>query len=76
MHVDTDLVHLRAGGTSVVVLLDDARLPRILHWGDDLGDLSGEELAAIARTDGFEVFTHAERVTTAVAAKEAVYVVA
>ena len=50
MHVDTDLVHLRAGGTSVVVLLDDHRLPRILHWGEDVGDLGTSDLAALART--------------------------
>jgi alpha-galactosidase len=50
MPLDTDLVHLRAGGTSVIVLLDDRRLPRILHWGDDLGDLGEDDLSAIART--------------------------
>ncbi|SDD75132.1 alpha-galactosidase [Glycomyces harbinensis] len=44
-----DVVHLRRAGTSVVVSLTDARLPRILHWGNDLGDLSGAELAAIQR---------------------------
>lgn len=49
MRVDSDLIHLRAGGTSVVVLLDDARLPRILHWGDDLGEPTASELAALAR---------------------------
>jgi alpha-galactosidase len=46
----TDHVHLRAGGTSVVVLLDQQRLPRILHWGDDLGEVSAEELGALAAT--------------------------
>ncbi|MFJ8896453.1 alpha-galactosidase [Leifsonia sp. NPDC102414] len=49
MLVDTDLVHLRAGGTSVVVLLDGNRLPRILHWGDDLGELDAGELRTIAQ---------------------------
>src|SRR4051794_39843120 len=49
MHVLDEQVHLRAGGTSVVVLLDGGRLPRILHWGDDLGEVSEAELAAIAR---------------------------
>ncbi|MGO4594986.1 alpha-galactosidase [Leifsonia sp. 2TAF2] len=48
MLVDTDQIHLRAGGTSVVVLLDQHRLPRILHWGEDLGDLGAEELKHIA----------------------------
>jgi alpha-galactosidase len=50
MPIGTDQVHLRAGGTSVVVLLDQRRLPRILHWGEDLGDVSAQELHAIART--------------------------
>jgi alpha-galactosidase len=50
MAIESDHVHLRAGGTSVVVLLDQHRLPRILHWGEDLGELSGEELRAIAAT--------------------------
>ncbi len=43
-------VHLRAGGTSVVVQTDAWRLPRILHWGTDLGELSTDELAAMAST--------------------------
>jgi alpha-galactosidase len=50
MPLDTDHIHLRTGGTSVVVLLDDGRLPRILHWGDDLGELSAAELRDIVRT--------------------------
>lgn len=43
------VVHLRAGGTSLVVLVDDERLPRILHWGEDLGDLGQAELTTIGR---------------------------
>ncbi|GGK64316.1 alpha-galactosidase [Sphaerisporangium melleum] len=42
-------VHLRAGGTSVVVAVDDGRLPRILHWGPDLGTLTGDALADLHR---------------------------
>ncbi|MFC4534568.1 alpha-galactosidase [Sphaerisporangium dianthi] len=38
-------IHLRAGGTSMVVATDGGRLPRILHWGQDLGPLTGEVLA-------------------------------
>ncbi|MBR0750692.1 formate dehydrogenase accessory sulfurtransferase FdhD [Bradyrhizobium jicamae] len=41
-----------------------------------MADAAGITLAAIARADGFEVFTHAERITATVTAKEAVYVVA
>ncbi|WP_026930883.1 alpha-galactosidase [Glycomyces tenuis] len=45
----TPVVHLRRAGTSVVVSLTDARLPRILHWGADLGAVGDDELAAIER---------------------------
>ncbi|QIK82493.1 alpha-galactosidase [Sanguibacter sp. HDW7] len=38
-------VHLRRGGTSVVVSLTEGRLPRILHWGRDLGSIPAEHLA-------------------------------
>jgi len=34
----TEALHLRRGGTSVVVRLDGDRLPAIVHWGPDLGD--------------------------------------
>lgn len=41
------ITHLRRGGTSVVVSLTDSRLPRILYWGSDLGDLDTAELHAL-----------------------------
>jgi len=34
-----DLVHLRAGGTSVVCTFLGDIAPQVLHWGADLGDL-------------------------------------
>jgi alpha-galactosidase len=34
----SSLVHLRRGGTSVVLRLDSQVLPCVLHWGPDLGD--------------------------------------
>ncbi|MEZ0449507.1 alpha-galactosidase [Cellulomonas sp. ICMP 17802] len=37
------LVHLRAAGVSVVVDLTGGTLPRILHWGGDVGDLEPGE---------------------------------
>lgn len=43
------VVHLRRGGTSVVVLADGGRLPRIIHWGEDLGELDAAALADLAR---------------------------
>ncbi|MFF3444264.1 alpha-galactosidase [Streptosporangium sp. NPDC002721] len=42
-------VHLRAGGTSLVVAVDGGRLPRVLHWGADLGALDGGALADLHR---------------------------
>nr|WP_231747539.1 alpha-galactosidase [Auraticoccus cholistanensis] len=40
---------MRAAGVSLLVEVADRRLPAVLHWGDDLGELSGEEAAALAR---------------------------
>ncbi|WGR92758.1 formate dehydrogenase accessory sulfurtransferase FdhD [Bradyrhizobium sp. ISRA443] len=40
-----------------------------------MADAAGITLAAIARSDGFEIFTHPERVTGAVAGRERAYVV-
>lgn len=45
--MDGRWAHLSAGGTSVLVVTDDARLPRIIHWGPDLGDLSEAEIDAL-----------------------------
>lgn len=41
-------LHLSAGGTSLVIDLGDDRLPRILHWGEALGDPDAAELATLA----------------------------
>ncbi|HEU5331555.1 MAG TPA: alpha-galactosidase [Actinocrinis sp.] len=43
------MVQLRAGGVGLVVELADP-VPRILHWGRDLGRLGGAGLAALLRT--------------------------
>jgi alpha-galactosidase len=40
-------VHLRAAGTSLVLDLSGGTLPRVTHWGADLGDLSPGQLAAL-----------------------------
>ncbi|GAA4834325.1 alpha-galactosidase [Luteimicrobium xylanilyticum] len=41
-------VHLRAGGVSLVLALDEeTRLPRIAHWGADLGALDDAGLDAL-----------------------------
>ncbi|MDC7120902.1 alpha-galactosidase [Cellulomonas fimi] len=39
------MLHLRAGGVSVVVDLGGGTLPQVLHWGADLGDLDAAVLA-------------------------------
>lgn len=48
MTVTDPVVHLRRGGTSVVADLRDGRLPRILHWGADLGEISPDALVRLA----------------------------
>jgi alpha-galactosidase len=46
-----DTVHLRGGGTSVVLALlaGQGSVPAILHWGPDLGDAAAEHLPMLAR---------------------------
>ncbi|MEV6010577.1 alpha-galactosidase [Streptomyces sp. NPDC051976] len=43
------IVSLRAAGTALVVELTEP-VPRVLHWGADLGDLSDADLAALSLT--------------------------
>lgn len=43
----TDLIHLRAGGVSVLLDTSDDRVPTVVHWGADLADLSDQELRAV-----------------------------
>lgn len=42
------LVHLRAGGVSLVVDTRGSGLPRVLHWGADLGALDAADLLALS----------------------------
>jgi alpha-galactosidase len=42
-------VHLRSDDVSVVLDLSDGRLPAIVHWGADLGELTGADVATLAR---------------------------
>jgi len=52
MHLGRDdVIHLRSGGVSLVFDLRRA-LPRVLHWGADLGDLSSDELSTLALLAG------------------------
>ena len=42
-----DHVHLRAAGVSFLIDLAGSGLPRVLHWGADLGELSSAQVAAM-----------------------------
>lgn len=42
-----ELLHLRAAGAALVLDLSGDTLPRVLHWGADLGDLSAAHLHAL-----------------------------
>ncbi|MCM3520348.1 alpha-galactosidase [Curtobacterium sp. P97] len=46
-----DLVHLTAGGVSVVLDCRDGALPAVVHWGAALGPLAHDELVALADAD-------------------------
>ncbi|WP_159807352.1 alpha-galactosidase [Cellulomonas citrea] len=60
MDATARLLHLRRGGTSLVLRLDDDVLPAVLHWGPDLGegDVTGM-LTALAVPVGDSVATAA-----------------
>ncbi|MFJ9407711.1 alpha-galactosidase [Streptomyces sp. NPDC101393] len=45
------LLHFRAAGTSLVLDLSGGGLPRVPHWGADLGELTPAQLAALVRAD-------------------------
>jgi alpha-galactosidase len=45
----SNLAHLRGGGVSFLLELADP-MPRILHWGADLGELSERELRSLVST--------------------------
>ncbi|MFC7581863.1 alpha-galactosidase [Schaalia naturae] len=45
------VVHLRAGGTSVVTTFLGDAAPQVLHWGEDLGDVPPDVLASLDLAD-------------------------
>ncbi|WP_431280377.1 alpha-galactosidase [Leifsonia poae] len=45
------LVHLRAGGVSVLLDLRGGLLPSVVHWGADLGQVSADDAVALALAD-------------------------
>ncbi|NYI06761.1 alpha-galactosidase [Allostreptomyces psammosilenae] len=44
---ESGLAHLRAAGVSLVLDLSGGTLPRVVHWGGDLGALGARELEAV-----------------------------
>src|SRR6478752_5231912 len=52
------LRYLRAAGVSVVIDCSGPRLPRILHWGSDLGLLEHADLEGLAHADVQAVVTN------------------
>jgi alpha-galactosidase len=46
--VPSALLHLRASGVSLVLDLTEGRLPAVVHWGADLGETTGADLATMA----------------------------
>ncbi len=50
-HPGSAVRHLRAAGVSVVIDCRGPRLPRIVHWGADLGDLDRTTLDNLVRAD-------------------------
>ncbi|MFD3922708.1 alpha-galactosidase [Streptomyces sp. NPDC058595] len=53
-----DYRHLRAAGTSLVLDCSGTRLPRVVHWGDDLGDPGGAELADLVTASAARQMTN------------------
>ncbi|NDL60885.1 alpha-galactosidase [Phytoactinopolyspora mesophila] len=45
---NAELIHCRAGGTSLLLSCLEHRLPHVVYWGGDLGELSPAELSAVA----------------------------
>src|SRR6476661_3150350 len=50
-HPGSAVHHLRAAGVSVVIDCQGPRLPRVAHWGADLGDLDDRLLADLVLAD-------------------------
>lgn len=59
-------VHLSAGGVSVVLTQTGDRMPRILHWGSALGDLSDDDIAMLDLGHRKQVATNAPDMLTEV----------
>ena len=47
----TSLISLRSAGVSLLIEVPAVGLPRVLHWGADVGPVTGADLADLARAD-------------------------
>jgi alpha-galactosidase len=54
---------LRQGGVQVVLDIGGPSLPRVVHWGDDLGELSDDEISFLPLGDGQELGSRPSDVT-------------
>ncbi|MGV8845703.1 alpha-galactosidase [Tessaracoccus sp.] len=48
MHTTARSIVMRNDGVSLVLDISSGRLPSVLHWGDDLGTLSEDDVAVLA----------------------------
>lgn len=46
---------LRANGVSLVLTASSGRLPKVVHWGADLGDVTGDDAEALTRADHYGI---------------------
>ncbi|MGP3983667.1 alpha-galactosidase [Streptomyces sp. KR80] len=51
------LLHLRASGMSLVLDCTGDRLPRVVHWGADLGEISEDHLAVLTTADEAQIMS-------------------
>ncbi|RLK46449.1 alpha-galactosidase [Microbacterium telephonicum] len=56
MATEHRMIHLSAGGVSLVLAFDGDRLPRVVHWGADLGIVSEDELIQLDRARTVQPF--------------------
>ena len=51
-------LHLRCADISLVLDLPDDRFPVVRHWGPDLGEVDGDDLADAARAGATSLGTN------------------
>ena len=56
-------LHLRCADTSLVLDLPDDRFPVVRHWGPDLGEVDGDDLADAARAGATSLGTNTAWIT-------------